>query len=553
MQVQPRLTARQKPPARRGSILVIVLVVVALLALGAYSFSQKMIIESEATNMYGRQVQTRAMADSGVELVSALLGDSLDPRDIGLYHDRGQFQGIEVLANDNPALSGRFSVVAPIEADPEFRQIRFGLIDESARINLNAILSLELDTADFELDTIIDDGSEDGGEDLDRPLELAQREVLMGLPGMTEEIADCILDWLDDDDDIREFGAEFEYYEGIGAPYPPRNGPIVSLDELLKIKGIDSWLLYGEDANRNGLLDPNEDDGEARPPFDDSDGILAVGWNSLLSTNAREINLRADGDEKLNVNQDLLTELYDALVEEFDEETARFVVAYRMYGSTDDPETGDWPVPEPEDPVTRGELNLARGYRREIRSVYELIGITVTATEEGESGGQMFTYESPWSGEPGTMTGYLPDLIDTLSVSDDPYIDGRINVNQARREVLLGVPGMTEELAEEIMMARAVDSKTGEPPEDLQEQRATSGWLVTEGLVELETMRILDPFLTSRGAVFRMQVIGHFDAGGPFTRIEAVIDATGELPKVIFVRDLTELGKGYSYQLLIPN
>ena len=538
------------PSPRRGSILVIVLVVIALLSLGAYTFSQKMIVESEATGMYARQVQTRAMADSGVELVSALLGESLDPRDIGLYHDRGQFQGIEVVAHENPALSGRFSVVAPIEADPEFRQIRFGLIDESSRINLNAILSLELDTTDFELDAT----TEDGDEDLNRPKELAQRELLMGLPGMTEEIADCILDWLDDDDDIREFGAELEYYEGIGVPYPPRNGPIASLDELLKIKGIDSWLLYGEDANRNGLLDSNEDDGDARPPTDDADGVLTLGWNALLSTNAREINLRADGDEKLNVNQDLLTELYDALLEEFDEETARFVVAYRMYGSTEDPETEDsWGESNPQGEVTRGELNLARGDRRAIRSVYELIGITVTANEEGEEGDETYTYESPWSGEPGTMASYLPDLIDTLSVSDGPYIDGRINVNQARREVLLGVPGMTEELVEEIMAARAVDSKTGEPPEDLQEQRATSGWLVTEGLVELETMRILDPFLTSRGAVFRMQVIGHFDAGGPFTRIEAVIDATGELPKVIFVRDLTELGKGYSYQLLIPN
>jgi type II secretory pathway component PulK len=538
------------PSPRRGSILVIVLVVIALLSLGAYTFSQKMIVESEATGMYARQVQTRAMADSGVELVSALLGESLDPRDIGLYHDRGQFQGIEVVAHENPALSGRFSVVAPIEADPEFRQIRFGLIDESSRINLNAILSLELDTTDFELDAT----TEDGDEDLNRPKELAQRELLMGLPGMTEEIADCILDWLDDDDDIREFGAELEYYEGIGVPYPPRNGPIASLDELLKIKGIDSWLLYGEDANRNGLLDSNEDDGDARPPTDDADGVLTLGWNALLSTNAREINLRADGDEKLNVNQDLLTELYDALLEEFDEETARFVVAYRMYGSTEDPETEDsWGESNPQGEVTRGELNLARGDRRAIRSVYELIGITVTANEEGEEGDETYTYESPWSGEPGTMASYLPDLIDTLSVSDGPYIDGRINVNQARREVLLGVPGMTEELVEEIMAARAVDSKTGEPPEDLQEQRATTGWLVTEGLVELETMRILDPFLTSRGAVFRMQVIGHFDAGGPFTRIEAVIDATGELPKVIFVRDLTELGKGYSYQLLIPN
>ena len=56
---------------------MIVLVVVALLSLGAYTFSEMMMIEAQATGMYGRQVQTRAMADSGVELVSALLGDSL--------------------------------------------------------------------------------------------------------------------------------------------------------------------------------------------------------------------------------------------------------------------------------------------------------------------------------------------------------------------------------------------------------------------------------------------------------------------------------------------
>ena len=187
--------------------------------------------------------------------------------------------------------------------------------------------------------------------------------------------------------------------------------------------------------------------------------------------------------------------------------------------------------------------------------MYELIGITVTANEEGpETGDETYTYESPWAGEPGSMASYLPESAwMCLSVSDDPYIEGRINVNQARREVLLGVPGMTEELVDEILAARAVDSKTGEPSPELQEQRATAGWLVTEGLVELETMRLLDPFLTSRGAVFRMQVIGHFDAGGPFTRLEAVIDATGELPKVTFARDLTQLGKGYSYQVLIPD
>ncbi len=555
MKTRPRTPRHEK--TRPGSVLVVVLVVVSLLTLGAYTFSEMMMVEAEATGMYARQVQTRAMADSGVELVAALLGDSLDPLEIDFYHDAEQFQGVTVISNDNPGLRGRFSVVAPIEADPEYRQIRFGLIDESARININAILSLQLDTTDFEADMPTDDGGDDGGGNGNLPLELAQREILMGLPQMTEEIADCILDWIDEDEDVREYGAEFGEYDALGLDYGPRNGPIKSLDELLKINGIDSWLLYGEDANRNGLLDPNEDDGEDRPPFDDADGVLALGWSSLLTTTAREVNLRADGEEKIHLMQDLLTELYDALEEEFDGATASFVVAYRMYGSTEDPATGDWPVSgtgdEAPDPVTRGDLNLARGSRREIGSIYDLIGVTVTANEEGENGEQTLTFESPWNAGPGDMVTYLPTLLDSVSVSEDPFINGRISVNQARREVLLGVPQMTEEMVDEILAARAVDSKTGEPSSpDIQEQRATAGWLVIEGIVDLEGMRKIAPYVTSRGSVFRMQIVGHYDVGGPFTRLEAVVDASGDLPKITFVRDLTELGKGYSYQLLIP-
>ena len=314
--------------SRPGSGLVVVLVVVSLLTLGAYTFSEMMMVEAEATSMYARQVQTRALADSGVELVAALLGDSLDPLEIDFYHDAVQFQGVTVIDNENPGLRGRFSVVAPIEADPEFRQIRFGLIDESARINLNVILSLQLDTADFEPDPDSENGAtDDGGGNDNRPLELAQREILMGLPQMTEEIADCILDWIDDDENVREYGAEFEEYDALGLGYSPRNGPIKSLDELLMVNGVDSWLLYGEDANRNGLLDPNEDDGEDRPPFDDADGVLTLGWSALLTTASREVNLRADGEEKIHLNQGQLTDLFDALEEEFDEGTAAFIVA----------------------------------------------------------------------------------------------------------------------------------------------------------------------------------------------------------------------------------
>jgi hypothetical protein len=58
-------------------------------------------------------------------------------------------------------------------------------------------------------------------------------------------------------------------------------------------------------------------------------------------------------------------------------------------------------------------------------------------------------------------------------------------------------------------------------------------------------MRQLDPYVTGRGDVYRIQSLGYFDAGGPVTRLEAVLDATRQPPKLACLRDLTDLGRGY--------
>src|SRR5579872_6169276 len=56
----------RSPALRSGTVLVIVLIVVALLALGAYTFAEFMTIEAKATATFGREVQARALADSGI-------------------------------------------------------------------------------------------------------------------------------------------------------------------------------------------------------------------------------------------------------------------------------------------------------------------------------------------------------------------------------------------------------------------------------------------------------------------------------------------------------
>ena len=85
--------------------------------------------------------------------------------------------------------------------------------------------------------------------------------------------------------------------------------------------------------------------------------------------------------------------------------------------------------------------------------------------------------------------------------------------------------------------------------------RSTTGWLLTHGLVDLEQLRRLDPFITSQGDVHGAQVLGYFDNGGPVgpvVRMEALIDATKTPSKILFLRDLTSLGMTDDGQFSIP-
>lgn len=556
---------RHQAANRRGSVLILVMVVIAMLTLGAYSFSEIMISESEATAMYGRQAETRAFADSGVELAAAVIAVPESEEDASLYHNPNRFRGVLLRESENARGRGYFSVVAPVETDPAGTALRNGLIDESGRLNLNRLLSFELD-------------------------ETQTRELLMYLPDMTEEVADAILDWIDDDEILRAYGAESDYYTSLDPPYEARNGALESIDELLQVAGVTADLLYGEDANRNGKLDANENDGDANAPFDNSDGILQPGWAAFLTVNARELNQRADGTERTYINNGVLDELYDSLAEEFDEDIAQFVVAFRMSGAYVDPDdpaaqaaaaetadsgssTSDTNIDSSSDStsrtgdsnqssgglveaaaeignalggnaqgtVSRGGMDLSKGAKYDLKSLYELIGAQV----EVEIEGQKQLLQSPWAADPGSMQSYLPTLLDALTVVEGPELSGRINVNQARIEILLGIPDMTEEIAQAITSSPMIGAE-GEAIAEQAAMRTNTGWLVSQGIVDLPTMVKLDRFLTGRGHVFRAQIVGFFEEGGGYTRVEATIDSTESPAKVVAVSDLTELGRGYT-------
>ncbi len=555
-------SSKSKPSARWGSVLLLVVVVIAMLTLAAFNFAQSMTTEMEAASMYTLDVQSRITADSGVEFVAALLGNRQTTVAENLIHNPSLFMGRVVSASPHLRANSRFTIIAPVEHDSKNGAIRYGLMDESAKLNLNYLPNMGLSNDD--LDTL-----------------------LLNIPNMTTDIADSILDWMDADDTKNPYGAESEDYQQMNPPYKAKNGPFETIDELLLVKGVTPTLLYGEDANRNGLLDPNENDGDKSPPLDNADGVLDHGFVAYFSVHGRETNRKKDGKLKINVNDGFLTDLYDALAEAFDEDTAKFIVGYRINGpstptatsktnpvaastkltansSSTTTSTAPQSIQDQEaaasltdflafvtksgGSVTRGGIDLSKGGspKGNIESLWELIGTKTSVKVNGTT----TTLTSPWSSDAGSISTVLPELLDKLTTTKEEYLEGRININQARREILLGLPTMTEEIVNAIVAAQRLDSN-GQPSLDTIRQHTTAAWLYAEGIVDIPGMMNLDPYITSHGDVYRVQVLGFFDGGGPVSRIEAMIDSTQLPPRVIAQRDLNELGRGYSRSHLL--
>jgi type II secretory pathway component PulK len=169
------------------------------------------------------------------------------------------------------------------------------------------------------------DGPADGHARLN--INLLTRDDLLTFLDMTEDVADSILDWIDEDEDTRELGAEAGYYlKNKAFRYTPRNAPMRTIDELELVAGVEPIQVRGEDWNLNGILDPNENDGNLSWPPDNSDGKLDAGWSAYLTTSSADGHLGASGEERLDLatasESDIATRLG------VDNDQAKAIVAY---------------------------------------------------------------------------------------------------------------------------------------------------------------------------------------------------------------------------------
>ncbi|RCS54332.1 general secretion pathway protein GspK [Bremerella cremea] len=502
------------PARRRGVVLFVVLVVVVMITLSAFAFTELMFVENKAAHLTGRQIQARNVAESGVAMLSVFLEQEQELIEAqgGIYDNPDIMRGILVHPDADAEARGRFSILAPaLNADGSIEGIRFGLEDESSRVNLNALLMMEQQS------------------------EGAGKTLLLALPGMTEDIADCILDYLDEDDETRPYGAEYDYYNTLDPPYNPKNGPLETVEELLLVKGVMPELLFGRDTNRNGLVDEHEWATSANTDQAETEMLSMVpdlGWSSYMTLVSMEKNYSTTGQPKIFLNEENLQTLHSNISAIFPVEYADFICAYRLYGSSSNSSGGN----SGGQSVSSVQLDLTQPAKTQIANMLDLIGASVSVPNG--------TLKSPFEDSVVAMNIYLPELMDNMTINPSPVIPGRININQAPYEILLGIPGMEESIVSQILEQRI---PTPDPENPITRHET---WILTQGIVTLEQMKTLSPFICGGGDVYRAQVVGYFEDGKAFSRHEVVLDATQPQPKVMLWRDMTELGRGHPLEVL---
>ncbi len=519
---------------RTGMVMVLVLVVVMMLSFAVYSFSNQMVTEYTAVTTGLTHLQRRELANSGIELAALVV------REQGQLHDRSaaivSFRApLPIsLPNERPAF---VSLIRDLP--PTGHSAVFGLNDESAKLNLNSL-----------------------------PLELSRRrearQRLMMIPGLTIQTADAILDWMDPDDEVSEFGAESSYYTSLTPPRRPGQRRFRDLRELLQVRGITTTQLYGQDAGpKSTSTSVGHRSGGGPHPFSMSNnstgnGQPQRGWSEWLTVLSGESTLLSDGRQKINLNQPILATLYDQLEPVLGSEAATYIVAWRMRGATylDDlkPDEGadlerrrlerlesvrkrlaaqlgtadDTQSSLTSEQTHRGGLTLSAG-SMEFRALLDLFGGQVRISINGKD----TLLQSPWAGDPVIIRRMLPKFEGTLACTNAEFLPGRISINQAGEIVLRTIPGISDSLArtivrtqDEIRLASSGD------------EFSSVAWLASRGLVSAAELRSLGPYITTHGDVQSGIAVGQTGDEPPVAMVRFMIRCSGPQFRILSLQDL---------------
>ncbi len=438
-QSSPKLNTTQTKP--RGTVLIVVIWIVLILASLVIVMAHATRVEAVAAMNHIAQVKAEAVANGAIQYILAKLSSEDDST---VSYGSDPYEAMEVG-------DGYFWVLGRDLSGSE--DYTYGLVDEAGKINLNSA----------------------SPEDL--------LEMLLKLPNMTTELATSIIDWQDEDDDVTSGGAESEYYLLLSEPYQCKNAPLETVEEVLLIKGGDRDLLYGEDTNRNGVLDWNENDGEQSSPADNSNGSLDRGFFDYVTIHSYETNTNGQGQPRLDLNdsqnQAAFQELLEGVIS--DEQAITVLQTLRNAG-------------------------LFSGRQTPNRSLIGVYYISGMAFEDYEQ------------------------IIDRITVDGDAeIIAGRININAAPQEVLLCLPGLEESDVDALVQKRSQS-------DDLE------GILWITQVLDEEKARAIGSYITSKSSQYSADIVAVSGDGRAFARYYVVIDTAAGSPEIIYKQSLHYAG-----------
>ncbi len=463
----------------KGSVLVSLLWCLALLSVLVVGLLYSARLDLRVVKNYGDSIQARYLAIAGIEKAKALLHqDMVERRRIGnnhaasLYNSPGEFKDVSLGR-------GQFSVLRSATSE-EGGGFVFGIEDEESRLNVNTVSAQELGKLDQ----------------------------------MLPETAAAIIDFRDPDNATTTGGAEADYYASLRPPYMPRNGPFQTLRELLWVRGVTRVLFWGEDANQNGLLDPEENDGAVSAPLDNQNGVLDSGWAGLMTIDSSVRNVNASGKDRVDLataDERVLTGVNGVT-----QEIARAIISQRdqkKFESLSDLLD-----------LTPARPPGARNPQAGNNSVpgQPVPGQAQVQPQAQPQGGGTPQPQPNVDGQPSgpklINVDKLVELADDLTTVSDLDLPGVVNINTANASVLVCLQGITPEIAQAILNYR---QSSGFFPN-------TAALLKVPGMTP-NIFKGMNARISARSETFRITSEGRVPSSGARKRIQMIVhvDARG--------------------------
>lgn len=424
--------------SKRGSVLIIVLwVSIGLVTLALY-FAQSMSSELQAASNSVAATEAELAIEGAARYVSNALANT-EP---GLMPENLHCTNI-VIGN------ARFWIIGRSTNDQltTVAEPTWGLVDEGSKININATN--------------------------------AAYNVLTNLPNVTSDLADAIVDWRNTNSTNVSISGN---YSMLPQPYSSKHAPFDSVDELRFVYGIDLPTLYGEDANLNGFLDPNEDDADNLPPYDNHDGHLDPGLLEYLTIYTREPINDTNGNARVNISsasQASRTALQTLLQQQSIPQNKINSIVQSL--------------------TTTPPANSVLDFY--IRNVGNISEMDFAAIEPSLT----------------TSTNYVPGLI---------------NINTASEQVLACIPGIGSNNAPAIVSYR----------ENNPNRASSITWLIHTLNINPTVARQIGPYVTAHSYQFTADIAAVGSFGRGYRRVKFVFDTSEGTPKIIYRQDLTHLG-----------